>query len=238
MEEPQSPERLQLVIQFAEALRNLEDGCPNHTQFGTARAPSEYQRCAPCGMKLHLTARVPIGSVPESGERSLDTASAFLHQRQLHPQRHCGGRQRHPDRYVTMRAKRPSRAPRAGCRSGGRNRPPMRPSAVSPTRFRPARRDRGNIPRDAARAVRVPHSRRAFRAHRPASCRATGSARRGRQPPPRQATSRPDWQDPRRLADGAISVLATTALAASRPKAPAKIARRRRITRSGSLSSS
>ena len=39
-------------------------------------------------------------------------------------------------------AKTPSRAPRAYCRSGARNRPAIRPWAASPIRFRRARRDR------------------------------------------------------------------------------------------------
>ena len=38
------------------------------------------------GVELHLAARVPARSGPESGERPLDAAAALLQQRQMHPQ--------------------------------------------------------------------------------------------------------------------------------------------------------
>src|SRR6202007_2631494 len=43
----------------------------------------------------------------EGGDRLLDTAAAFLHQRQMHPQGYCGCRQRHADRRITARRKGP-----------------------------------------------------------------------------------------------------------------------------------
>jgi hypothetical protein len=58
-------------------------------------------------VQLHLVARVPVRSSRESGERPLDAAAALLHQRQLHPQRPCGGRQRHAERCIPARRKSP-----------------------------------------------------------------------------------------------------------------------------------
>ena len=66
-----------------------------------------HQRCSHCGVELHLVARIPARSGPESGERSLDAAAALLKQRQTHPQGCCGGGQRYPDRSIAAWRKGP-----------------------------------------------------------------------------------------------------------------------------------
>jgi hypothetical protein len=102
VKDPQSPERSQLVFGIVEAFRNLEGPCPGRAHVGKG-ASGIYQRRTQRGVELHLSARVPARSGPESGERPLDAAAALVDQRQMHPQRQCGGCQRHADRCITVR---------------------------------------------------------------------------------------------------------------------------------------
>src|ERR1700676_2312011 len=104
---PQTPERPQPVLGIVKSLRNLKGPCASQTGLGAASPPTKNQRSSHCGAQLHLVACVPARSGPESGERSLGEAAAFLKQRQTHPEGDRGGRQRHPDRSVAAWRKGP-----------------------------------------------------------------------------------------------------------------------------------
>jgi hypothetical protein len=90
VEGPYAPERPQLVLDIVKALRNLERLCPCCADFRVGHTPGIHQRCAQCGMELHLPARVPVRSACQSGERPLHAAAALVKQRQLHPHGHRG----------------------------------------------------------------------------------------------------------------------------------------------------
>jgi predicted RNA-binding Zn-ribbon protein involved in translation (DUF1610 family) len=64
----QAPERSQLVLGIVKALRDLEGLCPGRAGLGNVTS-GMHQRRAECGMELHLAARVPSRSCPQSGER-------------------------------------------------------------------------------------------------------------------------------------------------------------------------
>ena len=76
---PQAPERAQLVLGVAEALRNLEGFCPDCADLGNGTS-CIHQRCRKRGVELHLAAGVPSRSGRDSGESPLDPAAALLHQ--------------------------------------------------------------------------------------------------------------------------------------------------------------
>src|SRR5258705_4463587 len=104
---PQAPERPQPILGVVKALRNLEGPCVGHAGLGAGSTPTINQRCTHCGAELHLVARIPARSRPESGERSLGAAAALLQQRQAHPEGDRGGGQRYPDRSIAAWRKRP-----------------------------------------------------------------------------------------------------------------------------------
>ena len=104
---PQAPQRPQPVLGIVKALRNLEGPCVGHADLGAGRTPTMNQRCAHRGVELHLVARIPARSGPESGERPLGAAAALLQQRQAHPEGDRGGGQRHPDRSIAAWRKGP-----------------------------------------------------------------------------------------------------------------------------------
>jgi hypothetical protein len=104
---PQAPQRPQPVLGIVKALRNLEGPCVGHAGLGAGSTPTINQRCTHCGVELHLVARIPARSGPESGERSLGAAAAFLGQRQPHPEGDRGGGQRNPDRSIAAWRKGP-----------------------------------------------------------------------------------------------------------------------------------
>jgi hypothetical protein len=66
-----------------------------------------HERCRHCGAELHLVARIPARSGPESGERLLDAAAALLQQRQAHPEGDRSSGQRYPDRSIAAWRKGP-----------------------------------------------------------------------------------------------------------------------------------
>ena len=106
MKGPQAPEGAPLVILIAKALRKLQGLRPSRGHFGDAASGIEARR-AQGGKKLHLLACIRLGDVCQCSERLLDAAAAFLHQRKLHPYRHCSGRQRDADLLIAVGCKCP-----------------------------------------------------------------------------------------------------------------------------------
>jgi hypothetical protein len=106
VEDPQAPERAQLVLGVTEALRNLEGPCPGRADLGNGTS-GKHQRCSKRGVELHLAASVPACPGRDRRESPLDPAAALLHQRQMHPQGHRGGSQCYADRVVAARRKGP-----------------------------------------------------------------------------------------------------------------------------------
>ena len=78
---PQAPQRPQPILGIVKALRNLKRPCVGDAGLGAGSTPTMHERCRHCGAELHLVARIPARSGPESGERSLDAAAALLKQR-------------------------------------------------------------------------------------------------------------------------------------------------------------
>jgi len=196
-----------------------------------------YLRCAQRGVELHLAARVPARSGHERGERLLDTAAAFLHQRQMHPQGHRGGRQCHSDRRITARRKGPVQ----------RRAQIVDPAAVSGQPFGGGScLQFGFGPLEKIPIVFGVTSRDLLEFAALREFLERVGPRRLEQPiPPRCATEirreerlRDKFATQSTISEGAISSVAATVLAACSVKSPAKIARRRRTTRSGSRSSS
>ena len=130
------------------------------------------------------------------------------------------------------------RGPRGRHRSDDHTALAVRRSVTFPTRPRSAEPGSASIRRGDARPARPPRSRRASRARRPASSRGGGSA----VPSPSTSASMSDFvtrfATHSTTSGPAISALAATAFAAPSVKPPAKIATRRRTTRSGSRSRS
>src|SRR5216683_7163992 len=104
---PQAPQRPQPILGVVKALRNLEGPCVGHAGLGAGSTPTINQRCSHCGVELHIVARIPARSGPESGERSLGAAAALLQQRQAHPEGDRSGGQRYPDRSIAAWRKGP-----------------------------------------------------------------------------------------------------------------------------------
>src|SRR5580704_11700284 len=104
---PQAPQRPQPILGIVKALRNLKGPCVGYAGLGAGSTPTIKQRCSHCGAELHLVARIPARSGPESGERSLGAAAALLQQRQAHPEGDRSGGQRYPDRSIAAWRKGP-----------------------------------------------------------------------------------------------------------------------------------
>ena len=110
--DPQARKRAQLILGIFQAIGDLESLHPGRADLGNCSTSVTCQRCAQCGVELHLAARVPARCGCKSGKRLLDPAAALLQQRQVHPQRHRGGGQRHANRWIPSGAKAQSSAAR------------------------------------------------------------------------------------------------------------------------------
>ena len=164
-------------------LRGRAAGIPGRQGSRQCRAPSQTPRSSrrpPTSTRPALhgasSPRAGCGSRRPRGHPTLVWRDCGTPQEETGASRGERLRRSAPPRSIDRHLlKRPSPMPRASCRFPGHNRLANRPWAAPARRLRRARKDRDNILRGGARAVRAHRSCQAVRLHRRELCRAAGT---------------------------------------------------------------